>query len=352
MPYSYQNIARAVALRANQLDGGDAAARDAMYRAASIETGMTGVEVPYAALKHTILAVAKELAAMVGNSNNPLYRGTIATVSAPILKGGPIPTLDVNGNQFIGALDGFYDPSTGRSYTEGTKQQVDRYNDSDFWKIEPKQFYEDGTALQHTNPGYLVAAGCSWDEDAQSAIFDILPTQPASFTFVAANVNTANDTIAHTAHGLFTGAQVAVAQGTGGAVLPTTSPANELVDGGYAWAIVVDPNTLKFATSLSNALLNVPINITTAGTDGSTPNSITPLDSFGGGMCPLPQELEVLHWCKVLAVLAEEGWFVDEGKYYLDLVQEKENDIVEGRVKLMESPSLPSKTASAEPNKD
>ena len=70
------------------------------------------------------------------------------------------------------------------------------------------------------------------------------------------------------------------------------------------------------------------------------------------GLCPLPQETEILVGCKVLAVLPQENWFVQEAEYYNRLVADKESAIIEGREKLMTAPQMPVKTASAEPTKD
>lgn len=354
--YLYANIARAVALRAFQIEGGDATAREAAYVAASIATHMDGTEVPYHALRHDILAVGRELAAMVGNSSNALFRATLASQSSTLADGAAIPRLDSSGSQFIGAFDGYFDPATNPDMpmNEGTLQEVLRWVDdqasaSPFFKQNPYKFAEVGQIVRHTTTN-IYARGCSWDDTAQAAAFDTLPTLPATFTFVALNVNSTNNTITHTAHGLLTGAKVKTVRGTGSAALPTATPA--LTDGGTVFAIVVDANKISLAATLNDALSNVAIDFSNTGTDGSTPNSIVPVEPYGGGTCPLPQELEVLHWCKVLAVLPEENWFLTEGNFYRQLVADKEMAIIQGREQLLTAPDLADRTASVDPNKD
>ena len=308
---------------------------------------------PYSALRHTILAVAKELAAMVGNSSNALFRASIASQSSNLADGATIPTTDSAGNEFIGSLDGFFDVAAtpDRPLTEGTLQEILRYIDDQaqdvpFWKINPYKFCEQGTVIRHTVTN-AAARGCSWDEATQLTAFNTTATTPATFTFVVADVNATNNTITETAHGLFTGAKVRAVVGTGTAALPAP-----LVTDTIYYAIVVDANTIKLATTLNNALASTAIDLTNTGTNGTTPNSIVTIDSYGGGVCPLPQELEVLHWCMVLAVLAQEDWFVSEAATYQSIANDKKADIIAGKERLLSAPQIPIKTASVEPNKD
>lgn len=61
----------------------------------------------------------------------------------------------------------------------------------------------------------------------------------------------------------------------------------------------------------------------------------------GAGNCPLPQELQVLHICKVLEQIAQDGWFVPEAQAYGALVNSKQREIIEGKISLMEMPVTP-----------
>lgn len=360
MPYYYQNVARAVALRAHQLQGGTAAQKDTAYSVALISASMDGIDVPYSALKHTILATAKELAALCASSSNPIFRAALAAQSDTFQDGDAIPTTDELGNEFLGTLDSFYAASMGIGpsnppdvpLTEGTPQEVDRWNadqlrTTPFFKIQPYKFYRSGSIFRTTVSGDCLVRGCSWNETTQSANFDTSGTAPATFTFVAADVDAVANTITETAHGFYTGARVRAVVGTGAAVLPAP-----LVTETIYYVIVLDADTIQLATTLVNALTNTAINLSTTGTNGTTPNSLVSMYSYGGGVCPLPQELEVLHWCKCLAALPSENWFVPEGEYYGRLVAEREADIIEGRVRMMSAPSLPESTVSIDPNKD
>jgi hypothetical protein len=168
MSYPYADIAKAIALRANQLAGGDLTAVEAAYNALTLQ----GVEMPTTALKNVVLATAAELAAMVGNSSNALFRGAISSNSNTIADGGDIPTQSAGGDTFIGSLEGFYDTALApiRALTEGTLQQIDRFRTQTFWKLNPLLFAETGTKLRHTGTT-VVARGCVWNTATQDGLY-------------------------------------------------------------------------------------------------------------------------------------------------------------------------------------
>lgn len=90
---------------------------------------------------------------------------------------------------------------------------------------------------------------------------------PGAKTFVAANVNTTNDTITITAHGFVTGLKIALT----GTNLPGGLSATNY------WTIVVDANTISVATSLVNAVAGTKVDITSQGTTADaafTPTSL------------------------------------------------------------------------------
>lgn len=345
MSYLYQNVARAVALRAKQLRGGDYAARDAAYLAVSIEPSLDGTEVTYGMLKHSILATAKEIAAMCANSSNALFKLPLASTRSGIADGDLIPKFDNNNIEFIGALDGFYDSVNDTSLTEQPMQQLSRRIDNagGFWKIPEYSFAFDGPVLRHTRTN-VYARGYVWDSAAAETAFDLDPTAPNTITFSNTDVSTGSDTINEVAHGLYTGFKLLLTKG--GATLPVGVG---ISDGAVLFAIVNTPDTIKLATTLTRALTNIPIDITNAGSGSHT---LTPIGGIGGGLCPLSTELEVLHVCKTLTFLPEEDWFVDMAQFYRELVQEKESEIIEGRVRLMSLPQLPVNSASVDPAKD
>lgn len=72
----------------------------------------------------------------------------------------------------------------------------------------------------------------------------------------SAAVSTTNDTITVTAHGMVTGAKIAL---TTAGTLPTGVTATNY------WMIKVDANTLKFASSLANAAAGTAVDLTTPG---------------------------------------------------------------------------------------
>lgn len=246
MSISYSNIAKAVALRAMQIEGGDAAAREASYSAADISAHLDGVELPYSALKDSILSVEKEMAAMIGSSTNSTYRSALKSQSDALDSGDEIPTVDINNQSFVGNFDGLFDDDgdAERPLTEATIQEVMRIveNDGDFFVMDYYKFAIQGTRVFHTREGAYFR-GCVWDYSTQAAAFD----------------------------------------------------------------------------------------------------------AFGNS--PLPQELETLFVCKVLAVLPQENWFINEAGFYANLAQMKQADVIEGKISLLTMPQIVSNTATVEPVK-
>lgn len=180
---NYQNIAKAVALRAAQIEGGDANARDLAYEHGDVGEKMDGVEVPYSALKNDILAVEQELAEMVGNSNNAIYRNALAIVSANVagnvVAGADIPTANASSIPFIGSFDSINDAVTGKPLTEMPLQWVLRRieNKNSFFKVPAFKYAFSGTKIYHTVAN-AVFRGCGWDYATQFAQFDALGTSP------------------------------------------------------------------------------------------------------------------------------------------------------------------------------
>lgn len=90
--------------------------------------------------------------------------------------------------------------------------------------------------------------------------FNITNTTPTTFTFVDGDVNTTNDTIAETAHGISTGTKV---------VLSTTG----VLPGGLSattyYVIASSANLIKLATSYVLAIAGTAVDITSAAGGGT-----------------------------------------------------------------------------------
>lgn len=85
----------------------------------------------------------------------------------------------------------------------------------------------------------------------------LLQLNDASFTFVAADINTGTGTITENSHGLVTGQAVYI-------TTSSTMPLGLTASSPY-WVIVVSANTFRLASSYANSLVPTPI---TGGTDG------------------------------------------------------------------------------------
>lgn len=346
MSIFYQNLVKSVALRTIQIVGGNAAARDAAYSAASIQAYLDGIQLPYSALKQDCLAVESELAVMVGNSNDPAWRSHLKAHTANLLDKAEIPSVDSNGFHFVGGFDGVFDADDGTILTEKDKETVQRRitNPNGFFTIPGQHYCFEGTIIRHTqaSPGVYLR-GCSWDYATQSALFDLPPITPANKTFAAAGTSTSTETLTVTGHGYLTGYKISLTLGAGG-----TLPA-PLAVGTYYFVIVVDANTIKLATTYFNALAGTAINLTAVGV--LTNNTIVfPLT--GGGASPLPAEMENIWRDKMLAGSAENKWLMELAQHYQGLANQREQSFTGGKAQEQRIPAMPITTARTDTIKD
>lgn len=177
MSIPYQNIAKGVAIRAHQIVGGNAADREAAYAAASIEAAMTGTAVPYSALKQDILAQEKEIAALVANSSNSLFKIAMEAESDALGSGDVLPEFDDAGVSFIGNFDGIFDADDDTPLTEKPKQEVLRRieNKGNFFKLPYYGYFIEGSKIYFKSAATeVVVRGCSWDMATADSMFDAL----------------------------------------------------------------------------------------------------------------------------------------------------------------------------------
>lgn len=108
---------------------------------------------------------------------------------------------------------------------------------------------------------------------------------PANKTFVDANVSVGSDTITISSHGYMTG-------------LAFTLTSSGTLPGGLAlatpyYAIVVDANTIKVASSLANAKVGTAVDITSAAGGGTHTVNVTAL---AGGTLKLQKSIDGVNW--------------------------------------------------------
>lgn len=115
--------------------------------------------------------------------------------------------------------------------------------------------------------GFVVGPNCHDNQiratvkNAGSRGLDMATQSTSTRTFDGSSgavVSTANDTIAYTAHGWSTGTKVVYSHGGGTAITGLTS-------GNTYWIIRVDADTVKLASSASNASVGTAINLTALG---------------------------------------------------------------------------------------
>lgn len=181
MAIPYKNICNAVILRAGLLSDGSPADRETAYSDADIEGKMDSVEVPYSALRQDVLSAEKELAELIANSNNSLYKAALSSRSELLASGDSVPEVDENGLPFIGSISSVYDSATNRPLTEAPKQEIYRFQSIEttrsFFTVPVYYYAFDGDAVITTVPGFYIR-GSVWDADARETAFDALGESP------------------------------------------------------------------------------------------------------------------------------------------------------------------------------
>lgn len=341
----YRDIAKQVALRANQLEAGDVAARELAFASGSLVSTMDGTEVPPAALRSAILEAEAELANMIGDSNHALFKAPLAGQSSAVASGSAIPRQTSGGAPFVGSLDGFFDGTNNRPLTEMPEQVVIRANDNpgSFFKREYYHFARSGGRLLHTR-ATAYARGTAWSRTLQETAYDTTFNQPADNFYNDSDVSLANDLIGKFgAHGYYTGLKVRVERATAGVDVLATPLAE---DTDYFIIALAAPNEYQFATSLTNALTGQAIDLTNI---GSGQTNVIVQEAIGGGVSPIPQPLAALWICKALAFLPQEGWSFPEAQYYANLAMQKQADIMSGKLTMLQLPDMPVNTARVNP---
>lgn len=185
MPIPYLHIARAIALRSNQIDGGDSADREAAYSGFTVAS-MDGVEVPYTALKDVIIQTEAELAEMVGYKANSAHRQALAAVSDDLADGDEIPTLDESNKQFVGIFDGVFDSETDDplDYVPFHLFTPAKRNYGSFFRTDRFEYSRVGTLVYTSRPS-IYFRGCSWDHNQASGMFDSMGISPLPYALAA-----------------------------------------------------------------------------------------------------------------------------------------------------------------------
>lgn len=339
----YRDIAKQVALRANQLRGGDAAARELAFASGSLASTIDGTELPPSALRSAILEAEARIANMIGDSNHALFKAPMAGQSSAVASGSAIPQQTSGGTPFVGSIDGFFDGSDNTPLTEQPVQVVLREinNPGGFFKREYYHFARQGGRLLHTRTT-AYARGTAWSRTLQETAYDTTFTQPSDNFYSDSDVDLGNDLIAKPSHGFYTGLKVRVRR-QDPLIDVLATPLAENTD---YFLIAEDPNNFQFGASRTDALNGTPINLTIAGT-GQT--NVIVQEAVGGGVSPIPQPLAGLWIAQVLAFLPQEGWEFPEAQYYANLAMQMQADIMSGKLTMLQLPDMPVNTARVNP---
>lgn len=162
MPIGYQNLAKSIALRSNQLgDALSAAELEAQYAASGVKANMEGVDVPYSALKQDILANEEILVSMIGKSGANDLRQDL-TVDIAIESGGELPGRTVGDLLILGLVDGVYNKANNGPLQKIDKQSLMRLrtNAGDFWKLKHDYYAIDGDKIYFICSNVVPSCSC------------------------------------------------------------------------------------------------------------------------------------------------------------------------------------------------
>jgi hypothetical protein len=180
MSLAYENVRKAILLRAGQIaDAATAAAFETAFNAA-LATAVGGMEVPLTGLTYAILASEKRIAALCGRSKNPILRAPLYGKTASIAHLGLIPTTSSASKQFVGNFGNVLDASTNEPLTEKPKTSVlrdVRMYTAGTLKIRPMHFCFEDTRVLHTRANVYLE-GCVWDYATQLTAYGAAGSSP------------------------------------------------------------------------------------------------------------------------------------------------------------------------------
>lgn len=184
------------------------------------------------------------------------------------------------------------------------------------------------TAIEVTDTvtGTVTAEYRVQNADRMSIQVNAVDATPTDQDFVAADVDVDEDTITIEDHGFFTGLEVALT----GTNLPTGLSATDY------WAIVVDEDTIKLASTKAFALAGTPVDITAQGTTADANLAPAALDET---TVEVKASLDGENWFsyatpKVIDITVTGNQFLDCGQLSVPFVQITWTAPVEGALTL------------------
>jgi hypothetical protein len=153
MSILYQSLAKAIALRVNQL--ADAVSSDVFedeYSSNPLVDIMDGLELPHTALRQAIIDAEAEIVAMIGNSSNVQLRSALQADSPVLVMEADYPVdIPVNSTKgkFFGKFDGLYNAITHLPLQMLEKQVVLRRirNAGGFYKLKHDCYFIEGSKV-------------------------------------------------------------------------------------------------------------------------------------------------------------------------------------------------------------
>ncbi len=170
MPFSYLVPKRNLALKLAQLKGTSQATLEAAL-VGSWVTALDGAEIPITAFRDSILYIAKEIAQVIASSPSHPMRSFLYCRTAVLTDNDSIPVVDNNNVEVIGVWDSCAEEDTNIPLTWQPTQIISDSLDPFFDDADLREYNITGNNIRGTRPEFYLQ-GCSWDNDAQIALYE------------------------------------------------------------------------------------------------------------------------------------------------------------------------------------
>lgn len=174
MPLSYHDIAAAVAISINALEGTDPVELQITYSTRPLTNELFDSSIfPFDAIRDRIIETEGRLAQQVGKSTDRVLRSYIGSQTTPLASGTELPTLDENGAPIIGNFGACVDADNPLiTCTPQPLPVVRRRNLAPaLWLLQGAMFALDGTRIFHSQTNVILEC-CVYSASAQTAAFD------------------------------------------------------------------------------------------------------------------------------------------------------------------------------------
>lgn len=165
----YHDLLADIALRVNAFAGTVPEDMEIAYATRPLTGSLFDSAIaPYSSIISALLLAEEKLAQACASTSNPVLRSYLHSVTASLVSGSPMPTMDNANHPIIGILGSVRDASDGTACKEKTLEEIERRrrNANGFYRLPAYMYKFDGTRLEHTRTVVTVDC-CVYDWAAQ-----------------------------------------------------------------------------------------------------------------------------------------------------------------------------------------